>query len=76
MAQVTITVATGGESMCLNPGPATSDYYTLSDIVITENAVNDFNSLNNTNEYIDLQFSAAGFEFDNTSGFFDFLKQS
>ena len=35
-AQVNVTPATGGESICLNSGPTTSDYYNLSDITILE----------------------------------------
>ena len=56
-AQVTVTAATGGESMCLNAGPTDSDFYNLSPIVITENNNDDINNLNNANEFIVLQFS-------------------
>ena len=60
-SQVTVTPATGGESICLNAGPSTSDYYSLSDIVITETNPTDIGA--NTNRTFVLRFSGGSFEF-------------
>ncbi|MCB0497323.1 MAG: hypothetical protein KDC79_14375, partial [Cyclobacteriaceae bacterium] len=62
-AQVSVTAATGGENICLNSGPATSDYYSLSDIVVTETNPTDFDSPN-ANRTFTLGFSSGSFEFE------------
>ena len=64
-AQVTVTPATGGESICLNPGPSTSDWYTLSDITITETVVSDIQVTGGGSRTFILGFSGTGsFVFD------------
>ncbi len=62
--QATVTPATGGE-ICLNAGPSTSDYYTLSDIVITETNPTDFTSTSPAPfwETFVLTISGGSFEF-------------
>ncbi len=64
--QVVVTPATGGEAICLNAGPSTSDYYNLSDIVITETSPTDMTSTSPfpTLEDFVLTISGGSFEFE------------
>ncbi|VAW29512.1 hypothetical protein MNBD_BACTEROID06-1126, partial [hydrothermal vent metagenome] len=62
-SQTIVTPATGGNSICLNNGPSTSDYYNLSDIIIAEQTVTDFASPNSDRTYV-IGFSGGFFEFE------------
>ncbi|MEN8251308.1 MAG: hypothetical protein ABFS32_20420, partial [Bacteroidota bacterium] len=63
--QVDVTAATGGENICLNPGPTDSDWYSLSDIIVEETLVDDIGAT--PSKSLQLEFSGgatSAFEFD------------